>query len=80
MLHNGGLLNVNRGGCGHDGCRGLLLYSRGGGLRDLLAGRGGALLLQLRHRLRQLLDLLLLRLNHVVFVVAAGQGKSAQHG
>lgn len=73
LTHNRRRLNVNRRGRGG-------LYNRRSNLRDLLAGRGGTDLLQLRHGLRQLRNLLLLRLNHVFFLVAAGQGKSAQHG
>lgn len=73
LAHNRRRLHVYRGGRGS-------LYRWRGDLRDLLAGRGGANLLQLRHSLRQLRNLLLLRLNHVVFTVAAGQGERAQHG
>lgn len=73
LTHNRRRLNVNRRGRGG-------LYNRRSDLRDLLAGRNGTDLLQLRHGLRQLRNLLLLRLDHVFFLVAAGQGKSAQHG
>lgn len=73
LAHDRRRLHINR--CGRRG-----LYRWRGDLRDLLTGRNGADLLQLRHGLRQLRNLLLLRLNHIFFTVAAGQGKSAQHG